>query len=448
MPFRPSDKLKNVLNIALPSIAEMLFVSLAGLIDSYMVSSLGANAVASVGLTGQPKMIGLAVFTSMNVAVSALVARRFGEKKRREAGGILMTSLLATLILVTFVSTACVFYAPQILHLCGSTPDTHDGAVTYFRIIMGGMLFNCVQLVINSALRGIGDTKITMRTNITSNTVNIIFNYLLIGGNFGFPALGIAGAALATVLGTVVSSVMSLVSLFRKDRFLNLPYCISEGVRPSLDAMRSIIRIGYGVFGEQLLLRIGFLATALMAADQGDAAMAAHQVTMNVMSLSFSCGDGLQQTAIALIGRSLGEKDPDLAKEYGTLCQRLGLAFSLTLAVLYFFGGHTIMAMFFREPEIVELGAGLLRIVILIVLFQIRQIVYMGSLRGAGDTLYTAVAGAVSVTVIRTAASYILCYPLGLGIHGIWFGILADQVSRFIFASLRFRSGKWTKIRI
>ena len=190
------------------------------------------------------------------------------------------------------------------------------------------------------------------------------------------------------------------------------------------------------------------MATAIMAADMGTAQMAAHQVGMNIMSLSFSFGDGFQSTAVALIGRSLGESNEDLAKEYGRTCRMMGLVVSIGLACLYLFGGRALMSAFFREEEIVKIGTAITRIIMLVVIFQVSQVIYMGCLRGAGDTGYTAMASIISVTIIRTVFSYVCGYTLGLGINGVWMGILADQVSRFIFGSVRFRAGKWTKIKI
>ena len=142
---------------------------------------------------------------------------------------------------------------------------------------------------------------------MTSNTINIIANYLLIGGKFGFPALGIRGAAIATVFGTVVACIMSIISILKKDNFVSIPYIINEKIKPGMQVLWQLIKVAYSVFFEQILMRIGFMFTAVMAADQGMGAMAAHQVGMNIMGLSFSFGDGLQAAAVALIGRSLGQ---------------------------------------------------------------------------------------------------------------------------------------------
>ena len=286
------ENFKVVIEMAWPAVIESFFVAFAGLVDSLMVSRMGSYAVAAVGLTTQPKFMGLSMFFAINVSVSALVARRFGQKEREDANRVFLTALYFVLIAAVILSITFVSAADPIIKLCGSsdaTPEdiaTHAAAVTYFRIIMGGMIFNCIQMVVNSAQRGAGNTRITMRTNVTSNIVNIILNYLLIEGHFGFPALGIAGAALATVLGTVVSSVMSVISISGKDTFISIPYIFTEKISASFNALKSLIKVGYGIFFEQILMRIGFMATAVMAAKKGMDAMAAHQVGMNLMGKS------------------------------------------------------------------------------------------------------------------------------------------------------------------
>ena len=434
--------------MAWPAMLESFFTAFAGLVDSLMVSSMGSYAVAAVGLTTQPKFLGLSLFVASNVSISALVARRKGQGKREEANQIFSTFLVFILVMAVVMSILMVMLADPIIRLCGSEELTHDSAVLYFKIIMGGMIFNVIQMGVNSAQRGAGNTRITMRTNLVSNTVNIIFNYLLIQGHFGFPALGIRGAALATVLGTVVSSLMSVLSVWKKENFISIPLILKEKIKPSFEALKNIIKVGYSVFAEQVLMRIGFMLTAIMAADQGTAAMAAHQVGMNIMGLSFSFGDGLQATAVALIGYSLGAKQPDRAKEYGRTCRMIGGVISVILAVTYFLGAEPLMRLFFEEEEIVDIGVRIMYVIIFVVILQIAQVIYMGCLRGAGDTLYTAVASTVSVTLMRTIGSYFFGYVLAMGITGIWLGVIADQLSRFIFASIRFRQGKWTEIKI
>ena len=443
------EHFKTCFNMAWPSILESFFMAFAGLLDSLMVSSLGPSAVASVGLTAQPKFVALAIFIAVNVSISALVARRRGEGRREDANQIVMTALLFALTAVTIISSIFLLNIDAILTFCGTNADTHQDAVTYLSIIISGIIFNVIQMSINSAQRGSGNTKITMRTNIVSNTINVLGNWLLIGGHLGFPALGVRGAAIATVFGSFVASIMSILSIIGKETFISIPFMIQSRIRPAIDAFKNIVKIGYSIFFEQLLMRIGFMATAIMAADQGTEAMAAHQVSMNLMGLAFSFGDGLQAAAVALIGHSLGAKLPERAKEYGSTCRFMGLTISIMLGFIYLGFGKFLFGLFFpEEPHIVQICINISYVIIITILFQISQVIYMGCLRGAGDTKYTAKCSMLSVTIIRTVFSYVGCYVLHWGIIGIWMGILADQLSRYIFASVRFKQGKWVNLKI
>lgn len=446
--FSERKQLDNVWKTAWPAVFESFFTSLAGMIDTLMVSSLGSAAVAAVGLTTQPKFLGLSLFIAINVATAALTARRKGEKDRKRANETLAEALGLTIICGMIISLLMVGLADKIIDLCGSNAETHNSAVLYFRIIMGGMMFNIISMVINAAQRGAGNTKIAMYTNIISSIVNIFGNYVLIGGHWGFPKLGIKGAALATVFGTVVACVISILSLFREEAFLSVFYIWRERLWRQYQSIKMILKLSSSVFTEQVLMRIGFMMTAIMAADMGTSAMAAHQVGMNALSLSFSLGDGMQAAAVALIGQSLGENNKKQAKKYGFLCQKAGIAMALLMALFYIFFGEELYRLFFEEEQIVKMGVGLTRIITVIVIFQISAVIFNGCLRGAGDVIYTMISSCISVTFIRTAASYVCCYVFGWGIYGIWMGIMSDQLSRLIFSSLRFKSGKWMEIKI
>jgi putative MATE family efflux protein len=439
---------KETIRMAWPALLESFFVALAGMIDTMMVSTMGTYAVAAVGLTTQPKFITLAIFFSINVSVSALVARRRGQQDQRSANEILLTALILTLLFCAILSVITVIWASPIISLCGSNADTHESAVLYFRVIQAGMIFNVLSLCINAAQRGSGNTKIAMTTNITSSVVNIIFNYLLIGGNFGFPKWGVFGAAFATVLGTVAASIMSLRSLFNPNSYVSIPFIRREKIRSQGESLLSILKLGSNMLVENIAMRIGFVTTAVMAAKLGTDAFAAHQVGMNFLSLGFSFGDGMQVAAVALIGRSLGENDPDKARVYGRLCQRTGLGISFVLAIILFFFGRNLFSLFFTDLAVLDMGVLISKYIIVIILFQISQIIFGGCLRGAGDMRYCLFASLISVTLIRTAVTWGLTSVFALGLHGIWIGILSDQLSRFIFLSLRFKEGSWAKIRI
>ena len=418
---------KKALSVAWPAMAESFFVALAGMIDTMMVSALGPSAVAAVGLTNQPKFIGLTIFFGINVAVSALVARRKGEQRQDTANQILLTAIILGCIACVAVTALFVGFAPWMMELAGSNADTHEMAVEYFQIIMGGTFFNVITMVINSAQRGSGNTKLSMTTNLTSSVVNICFNYLLIEGHFGFPRWGIRGAAIATVLGTVVAAGMAVFSLFRKNSYVRIPLMKKLKLRYSRECAKSIWHLALNTSFENIAARIGFLATAMIAARLGTEEFAAHNIGMSILGLGFSFADGMQVAAVALAGEALGAGQKQTAKRYGSICQRIGLAISFILALLLFFGG---------------------RYLIFIVLLQISQIIFTGCLRAAGDVRYVLIAAIISIAGIRTLSTILMVNVFGWGLHGVWLGILADQISRFIMVSLRFKQGKWVDLKI
>ena len=441
-------QLTKVLKIAWPAVFESFFISLAGMIDVYMVSGLGSEAVASVGLTTQPKFLGLSLFFAMNVAIAAIVARRTGEKDKRRANETLAEAILLTILFGAVITVACVSLAGWLMEKCGSAPDTHDGAVIYFQIIMGGMIFNIISMVINAAQRGAGNTKIAMYTNTISSIVNIIGNYLLIGGHLGFPKLGIRGAALATVLGTVVGCTISVMSLFRKDSFLSIPYIIKEGLWKRFESVKIILKLSSSTFVEQILMRIGFMSTAVMAADMGTAAMAAHQVGMNFLNIGFAFGDGMQIAAVALVGRSLGEKNIDKAKEYAKITQKVGLVISLCLSAVFAFLGKPLFGLFFKQEHMMAMGVMICIFIAVIMPIQICKIINSGVLRGAGDVKFTLFQSVFSITLVQPLSTWLLMMYLKLGLTGVWGSILLTQFLQCVLLGGRYLSNKWTTKKI
>lgn len=444
----PSEKqiVKDALSVAWPSVLESFFVCLAGVVDTIMVGTLGSYAIAAVGLTIQPKFLGLALFISMNVAVSAIVARRKGENDRESANRVVRTVLLFTICATFIISAIFLVFADPIIRLMGSQADTHDSAVAYLRIIMGGLIFSTVSLVLNAAQRGAGNTRIAMTTNLISNTVNVIFNYLLIGGNFGFPKLGIEGAAIATVIGTVFACALSIRSVLHKDGFIYLGAV--KGWIADKANIKSLINVGSSAFVEQICMRVGFLLFSMVVAYLGTTELAAHQIGANMMSMSFSFADGFSVASVTLIGQSLGRKRPDMAKIYGNVCQKCGLICAFAVSFVFFFFGRNIYLLYSSEAAILNYGDTIMKILSIMLFFQIEQVVQFGCLRGAGDTKFTAAVSLISVAIIRPGASWLLCYPLGLGLIGAWVGTFCDQFVRFVLSFIRFHQGKWTKLKL
>ncbi|ODU55814.1 MAG: hypothetical protein ABT01_05350 [Clostridium sp. SCN 57-10] len=438
--------MQTLAKIAWPAILESVLISLVSLVDTMMVSSLGHEAIASVGLTTQPRFIVLAIFMSLNVGVTAVISRRFGEGDRESANRTLRQILLIVTVLGAVLSALAVFFAEPLLRFAGAQADTIEGAVQYFSIIIGGGIFSIISLTINAAQRGCGNTKIAMTTNVTANLVNIVFNYLLIGGHFGFPRLEVRGAAIATTLGYFVAFVIAVRSISHPDRFLHISF--RHSFRPRWKDLSSLINVGSSAAVEQIFVRVGFFLFAKIIAGLGTVAFSTHQVCMNMMNLSFAFGDGLAVSASALVGQSLGKRRRDHAVLYGHLAQRVGLIIGGCMTVFFLLLRRQLMIPFSDSEEMIVLGAQILIILGCICPAQISQVIFSNCLRVAGDTRYVALVSLVCIGLGRTVVAYLFTYTLAGGLIGAWMSIVVDQVSRLILNGVRFSRGKWTSIRL
>ena len=266
----PSDfgLFTGTLKIAWPAMLESFFAALITFADTAMVGTLGSYAIASVGLTAQPRLLCLSFFFAVNIACSALVARKKGAGKREEANQVLLHTLFITAVFSVLIGAAAFIRADSILRFAGSKGDTHAYSVMYFRIIIATLLLQTLTLAINAAQRGVGNTKTAMKNNVVSNGLNIIFNYFLIGGHFGFPALGVKGAAIASVIGFTAGFILALHSVLKPDSFLyvllrNTKPCFNRGI------FASMYKVASGAFIEQVFLRIGFFLYAVIVAHLG-----------------------------------------------------------------------------------------------------------------------------------------------------------------------------------
>lgn len=449
MELLPSDReaYRKVFQIAWPAVVESVLISLISVVDTAMVSGMGKEAIAAVGISGQPRSIALSIIFALNVGVTAVVSRRKGEDNCSGANRCLKQSLLISIGLAVLLSALCILFAKPILLFSGAQSDYIEEAVLYCRIIMAGMVFTAVSQTLTAAQRGCGRTIISMKTNLMANLVNVALNYLLIGGNLGFPALGVAGAAIASVAGFLVSALVAARSALKKDSFLYLGS--PDPWRFDRETVGSIARVGGSAALEQVVFcRIGYFAFGKMMASLGTLAYATHQICNNLMSIALSFAEGFCVTASALLGQSLGERRPDKARLYVEACQRIAFIGALLLALGFIFLRYPLMHIYSRETQVVQLGAAILIVVGLMTNIQTSQNIYTAALRGAGDTRYVAWVSMVSITLLRPGLGWLFAYPLGGGLAGAWLACWLDQFVRLVFASVRFYRGRWKDIRI
>ncbi|MGB4431021.1 MAG: MATE family efflux transporter, partial [Limnochordia bacterium] len=346
----------DVVRIAWPSLIELTLTQLTSMVDLMMVGGLGPWAITAVGLSVQPRFLSMTMVIAMNVGATALVARYRGAGKPERANEVLRQALLLSLILSVLCGAAGYIYADRLIAFMGAADaETLAGGTVYLRIQMLTLPIFAVTSTITAALRGVGHTRVAMAYNITANVVNVIFNYLLINGHYGFPRLEVAGASLATSIGQVAAFIMAFTVILRGRHYLHLRF--RDGFRLQWQHLYNIFNIGIPSMIEQLAMRAGAIIYVRTVASLGTLAYATHQIGMNIQALSFMTGQAFAVSATSLVGQSLGKKRSDMAQSYSNHTRRLGLIISVILGIVFFFFGRQIVSLYTDEPEIIAQGA-------------------------------------------------------------------------------------------
>jgi len=434
------------LRIALPSVVEMTSIALIQMVSIAMVGGIGPEAVAAVGLVGQPRMIFLALIFALNVGVTAVVARRRGEDDRKAARLCIRQGLILSFGIGVLMTVLTIFLSRAIMQLAGAQYDTIELATDYFRIVSMGLAVNAITMTISAAQRGIGNTRVTLVVNGAANIVNVFFHFMLIDGRWFFPEMGVRGAAVAMLISGFVGMALAIASLFKRDAYLKIRR--TDSWRIDMPTMRSIAKVGGNSIFEQLCVRIGFFIYARVVASLGTAAFATHQIGMQMMNLSFTFADGIAVATTALVGQNLGRNRPDLSIMFGKIGQRMALIVSVFLVAFAVFGRHWFPTFFTDDPDILIGAAQLFLIMAAILPFQTSQLIMAGSLRGSGDTRYVALTMLITVALVRPLSSVLAVFVFNLGLAGAWYAIIVDQGLRLVLLYERFVRGKWTKIKL
>ncbi len=437
----------DILKLAWPCLTELILVQIVSMVDLAMVGALGATAISAVGLAGQPILILSMIFSALNIGTTAVVSRACGEGNIYKANVALQHALVISAVSGVIMSVLGFLLArPLVLMLGAEDAALISQAVAYTRYRMIGLFALAMQSAITAALRGMGNSRTAMLYNLTANAVNVLFNYLLIHGNWGFPAMGVRGAALATSICQIVGFLIAFAVILKGKSDLRVR--LREKFTLNKEILGNMVRIGLPSMFEQTIFRIGILLYTSIALSLGEVQYAAHQICLNIQSLTYVTGQAVSMTTASLTGQSLGRGDPARAERYNKYAFWLLFGLLVVLGGLYIAFGKYAIGLFIDDADVIAAGIPVLMLFGLYLPLTAFQHNYTGALQGAGDTRPIAVIMLFTVLMLRPTLSIISRDVLGWGLLGLHLATAIDQLIRSGFIYWRYKTGRWKTIRL
>ncbi|MHB8926104.1 MAG: MATE family efflux transporter [Bacillota bacterium] len=420
---------QDIFRMVWPATMESVLQFTVGIVATAMVGRLGAVSIGAVGLSQRLLQTVWALSQAVTVGATVLVAQAYGAGRRDAAGRSARQSLLVALFGSAAFTLAVLAGPNRLLGLFHPTADVLGVAVGYLRIVAWGVPFTMLMLVIGSIMRGAGDTRTPLSIAILVNVVNVAGNYLLIFGHLGFPALGVRGSAVATLVAQATGVLVAGYLLFTPGPRFGLRFCASW--RPDVAEFRRLLGIGVPAAAESLAWQFAAVLLTILIVSFGTVALAAHTLGIQAEGLSYMPAAGFAVASTTLVGQNLGARDPGLARRYTAETARwAGYMTLMTTAALVFFPA-TVMGLLTNDRAVVGLGAKYLRLMGLAQLPQQLGGVLNGALRGSGDTRSPMLIAFAGLWLIRLPLAFLLGRHFGLGIIGVWVAMTLDLFVRY-----------------
>lgn len=377
---------RRVFNLAWPVISENFLETMLGIVDTWLVASLGAVAIAGVGTAIQFMFFVIAALSAVSVGSSVLVAQAIGARTFTRASQLAKQSLVWSVIFSIPLILIGVVASEQLIGIFGVEPAVQKIGAEYLRVTMGTVVVLTLLFLGGGVLRGAGDSRTPMLVTALANVINVILAYGLIFGAWGLPAMGAVGSAWATFAARAVALILLLYAMWRGRNGVSIRG--ADGWMPQWGVARQVLKIGVPAAVEQVLISVAFLIFTIVVAHLGTMALAAQRIAMNAMSLSFLPGFGFGIAATALVGQSIGARQPEEGRVVGNIATLWGVIWMSLLGLIFLLFPEPIMRFFSSDPEIVATGASGLRIIAFTQPFWAVSFVQAGALRGTGDTQY------------------------------------------------------------
>ena len=441
-----------VWKIAWPTMLQNVIGGLQGIIDHTLVGHyVGFTGNAAIGVSWQIFLVVVVFISSLFTGMSVLVARFAGAGEVSKVNRTVYQAFITAIVLsLGILAPLGYIFSPNLLDLINAAPEVQDEALPYLRIMFmfssGMLLF----FMLGGALRSAGDAKTPLRLGLAMTVLNIVLNIILIPGLGPVPAFGTQGAALGTVISGGVIGIYALFQLFSGGWVVSFPKRGNRDI--DWNIIRALFKYGLPTGFQGIAMNVGgvFLLAFIGSLAASAAAQAAYAISYTqLFSLITWTSVGIMGAAAAVAGQNLGAGDADRAAQSVRVASRIGLLMAGLIGLLFLFLPAQLLAIFgMNEPEVVDIGVQLLRVLSLSGLFVTVALSYTGGLQGTGDTKSPLYISIISQIIIPLGICFVIQQTGTLDPIDIWIAILLGHITRCTLSVLRFNQGKWRSIKI
>jgi putative MATE family efflux protein len=429
---------RGVVLLAIPMVLEMLMESVFAVVDVFFVSRLGADAIATVGLTEGLLTLIYAVAIGLSMGTTAMVARRYGEKKPHEAGVVAQQAIVLGSVISVGVGVAGGFVAPQLLELMGATAEIVEAGTGYTRTLIVTNVVIMLLFLNNASFRGAGDASRAMRALWLANGLNIVLDPCLIFGLGPFPEMGLTGAAVATTIGRGTAVVYQLALLLRGNGRLRI-----DGLKIVPDVLRDLWRVSMGGILQFLVEMASFVALVRIVALFGSTALAGYTIGIRIIIFAFLPAWGLSNAAATLVGQNLGARQPERAERSVWLAGIYNMIFLGAVSILFVVYSEPLVRLFTDDAEVIAFGVDCLEIISYGYIAFAWGMVTVQAFNGAGDTMTPTWVNLFCFWLCQIPLAYFLARNLGMGPRGVFWSIAISYTISAIVGIVLFRRGRW-----
>ncbi len=431
--------------LSVPMVLEMMMESVFFLVDAYFVSSLGANAIATVGLTESVLTLVYAVAIGLSMGVTAIVARRVGEQDIEGASQTAVQSIFLGIAVAVIISVIGILFPKEILGLMGAEPDLIADGYGYTQILLGGNVTIMLLFLINAIFRGAGDASVAMRVLIFSNVLNIILDPMFIFGFGPIPAFGVQGAAIATTIGRGSAVIFQLLILFygwSKIKVGLRDIVLRTGI------MINLIKVSLGGIGQFIIGTSSWVFLMRIMAEFGSEVLAGYTIAIRVLMFTLMPSWGMSNAAATLVGQNLGASKPERAEQSVWKTGKYNAYFMLLVSLFYLFFAEAIIKIFSAEAQVIEYGALSLRVIAAGYVFYAYGMVVIQSFNGAGDTRTPTIINFFCFWVFQLPFAYLAALVFEWGAIGVFVSITFAEILIAVIGIIWFRKGTWKGVKV